>query len=140
MNKNAFQIFKMESSCLLLASGTQGNQLNPFFFRVRLPFFLSPNWFSTQHYHLHCTFTLNKMQLQEWYASLFFFLILLSVSGCCHFLIIAQHNYKVDQIWGGSAIPPEINKAAFVRERCQHGKHVSNNEDEKHATFRSHTV
>lgn len=30
---------KMESSCLLLASGTQGNQLNPFFFRVRLPIF-----------------------------------------------------------------------------------------------------
>lgn len=45
-------------------------------------------------------------------------------------LFSAQHNHKVNQVWGGSAISPEINKAAIVRERCQHGKHVSNNNED----------
>lgn len=49
-------LFKMESSCLLLASGTQGNQLNPFFFRVRLQIFflkIDTGMFTTQHYYFH---------------------------------------------------------------------------------------
>ena len=60
----------MESSCLLLASGSQGNQLNPFFFRVsssihcsnfRILFLLHWNFFlwktnfiSTKEVHVQC--------------------------------------------------------------------------------------
>lgn len=61
-----------------------------------------------------------------------FFLPPWTVCWCFLCFFTAQHNYKVNQVWGGSAISPEINKTAIVRERCQHGKHVSNNEDVNH--------
>lgn len=98
-------------------------------------FFSSIDMFTIQHYYFSMYFEINCNCRKD---RQFFFSTDLSVNVVLKFaLFTAQHNHKVTQVWGGSAISPEINEAAFVRERCQHGKHVRpcNNEDVNHGIY-----